>query len=72
MPRSRGAGGGRSSARAPNRPTTPNPQRPAAMPSQQQARGASTAAHPPNASQQAPAQQGSQSGLLGNLASTAA
>ena len=72
MPRSRGGSGGRSSSRAPGRPIGPTPQRPTSIPPQQQARGVSTTANSPNIAQQAPAQQGGQPGLLGNLASTAA
>ncbi|KAL9099891.1 MAG: hypothetical protein Q9163_004666 [Psora crenata] len=72
MPRSRGGGGARSSARAPTRPSVPAaPARPASLP-QQQARGASTATHPPAGAQQAPGQQGRQPGLFGQMASTAA
>ena len=66
MPRSRGSGGGRSTGR----PSVPvGPQRPVVP---QQARGASTSAHPPAGAQQAPGQQGRQPGLFGQMASTAA
>ncbi|KAL9126592.1 MAG: hypothetical protein Q9217_004384 [Psora testacea] len=72
MPRSRGGGGTRGTARAPARPSVPAAsQRQAASP-QQQARGASTVATPPAGAQQAPGQQGQQSGLFGQMASTAA